>query len=156
MITAGGTNDWAQNVPLGSLDTLDDADTFYGAVHLYIQKVRDRFPDMIIVMASNHFGCCPGRFTESENVAAGIYNDINLSIADYAKAIKEVAEFNNTYYIPIYEECGINQDNYEQYNLSEYNNYGHHVYLHPNSGGARKILDVYLNYLNVIADEAQQ
>lgn len=147
LITAGGTNDWAQDIPLGSLDTLDDPETFYGAVHLYIQKVRDKFPDMIIVMASNPFGCCPGRFTESKDVAGGVYNNINLSIADYTKVIKEVAEFNNVYYIPVYEECGISQANYEQYNLSEYNNYGHHVFLHPNSDGASKILNVYLKYL---------
>lgn len=151
LITAGGTNDWAQNIPLGSLDTLEDPNTFYGAVDLYIKKVLEKFPDMIVVMASNHFGCCPDRFTDSKDVASGIYNDIDVPIYRYAKAIKDVAEFNSVYYVPIFEECGINKHNYETYNLSEYNNNGDHVYLHPNNSGAEKMLDVYLRHLEMIS-----
>lgn len=150
MITAGGTNDWAQDIPIGSLDTLEDPNTFYGAVDLYIKKVLDKFPDMIIVMGSNPYGCCPERFTESKDAASGTYNNIDAPVHRYAKAIKEVAEYNSVYYVPIYEECGINKHNYENYLLSEYNNYGHHVYLHPNDAGAAKMMAVYLRHLQII------
>jgi hypothetical protein len=156
LITAGGTNDWAQNIELGSLDTLEDPETFYGAVDLYIKKVLERCPDMIVVMSSNPYGCCPGRFTSSKDVDSGTYNDINAPVRRYAQAIKEVAEYNSVYYIPLYEECGINKHNFENYLLSEYNAYGHHVYLHPSDAGAAKMVKVYLRHLQSVIQRAQE
>lgn len=156
LITAGGTNDWAQNIALGSLATLEDPNTFYGAVDLYIKKVLAKFPDMIVVMGSNPYGCCPGRFTQSKDVDSGSYNDIDEPVRTYAKAIKEVAEYNSVYYVPIYEECGINKHNFEKYLLSEYNSYGHHVYLHPNNDGAARMVKVYLRHLQNVIKRDQE
>lgn len=154
LITAGGTNDWAQNIEMGSLDTLEDPETFYGAVDLYIKKVLEKFPDMIVVMSSNPYGCCPGRFTSSKDVDSGTYNDNDDPVRRYAQAIREVAEYNSVYYIPLYEECGINKHNYENYLLSEYNSYGHHVYLHPSDAGAAKMVKVYLRHLQSVIQRA--
>ena len=157
LITAGGTNDWAQDITLGSMETLDDPETFYGAVHLYIQKVQEKRPNTTIVMASNPFGVSCDRFMDSQDPSKGIYNNINLSIADYAKAIQDVAEHNGVYYVPIYEECGINAENYSLYLQHEFNNkIEKYVDLHPNADGSQKILNVYLEYLDEIAKEFNQ
>ena len=153
VITGGGTNDWAQNIPIGSLDTIDDPTTFYGAVHLYIQKVKTRVPDAIVVMISNPFGCCPSRFSSSHDDTLGIWNNNDNTLFDYAQAMKAVANFDSCYYIPVYEECGINAFNFTDYLLHEYNSgAGVWVYLHPNSDGAAMIEKVIETHLKRIAE----
>ena len=153
VITGGGTNDWAQNIPVGSLATIDDPTTFYGAVHLYVQKVKARVPDAVVVFVSNPFGCCPDRFNSSHDNSLGIWNNNDNTIFDYARAMKDVANFDSCYYIPVYEECGINSENFEDYLLHEYNSSAQvWVYLHPNDAGAARIERVIENHLQKIAE----
>jgi len=153
VITGGGTNDWAQNIPIGSLATIDDPTTFYGAVHLYVQKVKARVPDAVVVFVSNPFGCCPDRFSSSHDDTLGIWNNNDNVIFDYARAMKEVANFDSCYYIPVYEECGINSENFEDFLLHEYNSSAQvWVYLHPNDAGAARIERVIENHLKKIAE----
>ena len=153
VVTGGGTNDWAQNIPIGSLATIDDPTTFYGAVYLYVQKVKARVPDAVVVFVSNPFGCCPDRFSSSHDDTLGIWNNNDNTIFDYAKAMKDVANFDSCYYIPVYEECGINSENFEDYLLHEYNSGAQvWVYLHPNDAGAARIERVIENHLKKIAE----
>ena len=153
VITGGGTNDWAQNIPIGSLATIDDPTTFYGAVHLYVQKVKARVPDAVVVFVSNPFGCCPDRFNSSHDDSLGIWNNNDNTIYDYARAMRDVANFDSCYYIPVYEESGINSENFDDYLLHEYNSGAQvWVYLHPNDAGAARIERVIESHLKKIAE----
>lgn len=153
VVTGGGTNDWAQNITIGSLATIDDPTTFYGAVHLYVQKVKARVPNAVVVFVSNPFGCCPDRFDSTHDDSLGIWNNNNNTIYDYARAMKDVANFDSCYYIPVYEECGINSENFEDYLSPDYNATAQvWVYLHPNGAGATRIERVIENHLKKIAE----
>nr|MCR5216629.1 SGNH/GDSL hydrolase family protein [Lachnospiraceae bacterium] len=84
-----GTNDWMQNVPLGTkILTRDatgavntDSTTFYGACHLMFSHLRELYPNAKIVV----FG------TPMAMNADGLYNALGLSAADYGNAMCEIA-----------------------------------------------------------------
>lgn len=148
IITGGTTNDWAKNKTIGSMSTLDDSSTLYGALHLYFQRLNARVPNAMKVMFSNSLAAFPNRFTESSNTSIGIYNNLDKPMIDYIKAVKEVCEFDSIYYIPVYEECGINVFNYENYISNETpEGSSYQVFAHPNEAGAIKMTKVFRDYL---------
>lgn len=148
IITGGTTNDWAKNKTIGSMSTLDDSSTLYGALHLYFQRLNARVPNAMKVMFSNSLAVFPNRFAESSNPSIGIYNNLDKPMIDYIKAVKEVCEFDSIYYIPVYEECGINVFNYENYVSNETpEQSSYQVFAHPNEAGAIKMTKVFRDYL---------
>ena len=148
IITGGTTNDWAKNKTIGSMSTIEDENTLYGALHLYFKRLNERVPNAMKVMFSNSLAVYPNRYTESSNPSIGIYNNLDKSMFDYINAVKEVCEFDSIYYIPVYEECGINVFNYENYVSNETpEGSSYQVFAHPNEAGAIKMTKVFRDYL---------
>lgn len=84
----GGTNDFAQNIPLGELSLLNtDTDTYFGALNVMFNKMTLRAPNALIVSMS----CILGRFTDNRFTdSTGYVNNVGLSTLDYGKANLEM------------------------------------------------------------------
>ncbi|PFJ13980.1 hypothetical protein COD67_22485, partial [Bacillus cereus] len=82
----GGTNDFIQNMPLGTFSDRE-INTFYGALHVLIDGLITKYPTKGILFIT------PFCFNRAKN-------SINLYVKDYVTAIKEVAEY---YSIPVYD-----------------------------------------------------
>lgn len=107
----GGTNDWAQSVPLGSFDSSSDTE-FYGALHVTFAKLLARFPASRIFCITSPYG---ERITVPGGWANGWTNTQGLTIRDYADAMRKVANF---YGIPVIDwsrECGWSHSNAATY-----------------------------------------
>jgi hypothetical protein len=149
IFTGGGHNDWAQNITLGSLSTLDNPATFAGAVNLCIQKYQTSFPDALLIFIADPFGIYPGKFT-IDNI--GILNNNGDSLYDFAEMMKTVCKYLGIICIDVYGNCGINYYNYSQNLKTETNIYsGYTGSLHPNEIGGRKILRVIRSWLRQIS-----
>lgn len=137
VIIMGGTNDCRQSIEIGDLTYSDGFDTtkFKGGLATTIRMVQNRCPNALIFVAS----LCGGRGnTAGENLDTPVYNSKNLTSYDYAKATKDVAEFFNIQYIPIFEECGINCWNRATYIADT---------VHPNDFGKKQLAKIFIKYL---------
>lgn len=144
-LLGGGTNDWLNNVPLGDIYDLDDEMTFAGELNSFIVDFKKKYPRTRLVLMSNCFGISPDR--HNFNNDNGVVNSLGLEYADYVKVIRELSLFHGIDYIPIYENCGINDENYSSYLCKEYNSFGDLVFIHPNDAGAELIYKEVLNYM---------
>lgn len=138
VIIMGGTNDCGQSIEIGDLTYSDGFDTtkFKGGLATTIRMVQNRCPNALIFVAS----LCGGRGnTVGENLDIPVYNSKNLTSYDYAKATKDVAEFFNIQYIPIFEECGINCWNRATYIADT---------VHPNDYGKKQLAKIFIKYLS--------
>ncbi|WP_329914562.1 SGNH/GDSL hydrolase family protein [Stenotrophomonas sp. SMYL86] len=107
----GGTNDWAQSVPLGSFNSELNTE-FYGALHSTIGKLLTRFPQARIFCITSPYG---ERITVPSNWPNGWTNAIGLTVRAYAEATRRVAEH---YGLPVIEwsrECGWSHANVAQF-----------------------------------------
>lgn len=137
VVIMGGTNDCGQSIEIGDLTYSDGFDTtkFKGGLATTIRMVQNRCPNALIFVAS----LCGGRGnTAGENLDTPVYNSKNLTSYDYAKATKDVAEFFNIQYIPIFEECGINCWNRATYIADT---------VHPNDFGKKQLAKIFIKYL---------
>lgn len=137
VIIMGGTNDCGQSIEIGDLTYSDGFDTtkFKGGLATTIRMVQNRCPNALIFVAS----LCGGRGnTAGENLDTPVYNSKNLTSYDYAKATKDVAEFFNIQYIPIFEECGINCWNRAKYIADT---------VHPNDYGKKQLAKIFIKHL---------
>lgn len=137
VIIMGGTNDCGQSIEIGDLTYSDGFDTtkFKGGLATTIRMVQNRCPNALIFVAS----LCGGRGnTAGENLDTPVYNSKNLTSYDYAKATKDVAEFFNIQYIPIFEECGINCWNRATYIADT---------VHPNDYGKKQLAKIFIKHL---------
>lgn len=144
VLTNGGANDWAANIPLGSISTIDDPTTFAGAVHLYIERVMTRCPNARIICMGTQYINFKNRFDVEPTI--GEKNNLGLRINDYNDMFRQVCEFDSIEFINIYELVGINRFNYTTYLVQDTHDYGY-GYIHPNTNGAKKYVDTILNYL---------
>ncbi|RKE50309.1 SGNH/GDSL hydrolase family protein [Sphingomonas sp. PP-CC-1A-547] len=86
---AGGTNDWAQSAPMGTITSTDNT-TFYGALNVTFGKVQARCPNARILVVTTPYG----EFTEtyaSRGWTDPVTNLIGLTSRDYADAIRAAA-----------------------------------------------------------------
>ena len=88
----GGTNDWVESVPLGSASSSDITE-FYGAINTTIQKLKDRFPDKMIVVLTTTYAEYPNKGGWTDQT--GVLNNEGLSTNDYAEALEARASFHN-------------------------------------------------------------
>lgn len=144
VLTNGGANDWAQNITIGSLETLDDPTTFAGAVQLYIERVMTQCPNARIICMGTNYVNFKNRF--SVDPLIGEKNNNGDRITDFNDMYRKVCEYNSVEFINIYELCGINRYNYATYLEEDSHDYGN-GYVHPNNAGGKKYLDVILGYL---------
>ena len=97
MSVFGGTNDYQNNVPLGTIDSTENT-TFYGALKIVLKGVRENNPDAKI------FVITPLKRTYGYGIGP---NGIGLRLVDYVSAIKEVADMFSIPVLDLYSMSGI-------------------------------------------------
>ena len=123
IVIFGGTNDYGHgDAALGSMDDRT-VDTFYGAYHDLCIKLREKYPNVaIVVMTPLH--------RDNEHM---VYNGFHVRTAacleTYVDIIKEVAEYHKLSVLDMYHDCDINPN--IQSHKESYVPDG----LHPNDAG---------------------
>lgn len=134
VILLGGHNDFASNIPLGDLDSLDDT-KFKSAYALMIKKMIGIFPNAKI------FAMTPANSRLSSNVTnmdTEVKNSLGLTMSDYADAVKEVCSVYGIPVIDIFGESGMSVMNGSKYVTDV---------VHPNDDGGKLIANVVINRL---------
>lgn len=132
VIVFGGTNDYGYEVtPLGTFDDRNET-TFYGALHVLLRKLSEKYVDKrIVVMTPTH------RLSETRE-------DPVYDFKFYVYAIKEVCEYYAVPVLDIYSISGL-QPNIPV-NKATYFVDG----LHPNDAGYERIADLLEKFLKNI------
>lgn len=134
----GGTNDWAQNVPLGHVESTDPL-TFYGALNVLISKLMLRFPTKRIAIFATPYGefidfgvrGWPNAYTNTQG----------LTTRDYAEAVRVACKYWGVPCVDVQANVGWNALNIRTY----INDDG--ALLHPNITGAARIAEVVIGDL---------
>lgn len=102
VVVFGGTNDFGTGD--AALGTIADRtnDTFYGACHLLVQKLYEKYPNAtIVLMTPLH------RLSEDEV----LYNELGVRrvgpLSVYVKALREIAEFYGLPVVDLFANCKI-------------------------------------------------
>ena len=129
VIIMGGSNDWVQNRNIGDLTYNDgwNENEFMGALASTLYQIQNRCPNAILFVASPLGGRLQ---TAGVNQPMPTENNNGLTLCDFTKASKEVADEFGIAYIPINEASGINVWNGATY-LADV--------VHPNDLGKAKI-----------------
>ena len=91
----GGVNDYNRSLPLGTIEDKDTS-TFYGALHVGMEYLKEKYPDAFIFYMTpfkEHF----------HGVDCTTVNSSGYILEDTAKAIKEVAEIYGIAVLDLYE-----------------------------------------------------
>lgn len=129
-VVFGGTNDFGTgDAALGTITDRTD-DTFYGACHLLVQKLIDKYPEAtVVLMTPLH------RLSEDE----ALYNELGVRrvgpLSLYVQAIRDVAEFYGLPLVDLFADCPI-QPRFETMR-QKYMPDG----LHPNDLGSAMVAD---------------
>ena len=138
ILVMGGTNDWAQNILLGSINDNTTA-TFYGALNVLIQLLLTKYPTKRIVFMTTPYGeiysyelrgwdnAYTNKCTDSNN------NVFKYTTDDYAEAVRQACKKHKIPYVDINAEAGWNTHNIRSYITDDGG------LLHPNTLGASKI-----------------
>lgn len=133
----GGTNDWAQSIPIGSI-TDTTATTFYGALYLVASKLTTRFPTKKILWMTPPYGTYTAFTTPT---APYEKNDLDFTTKDYGTAVIEVARQWGFPCIDLHANSGINRLNYTNYLVDR---------LHWNDIGGIRVANLVTNRLQSI------
>ena len=117
IIIGAGTNDWAQNVPIGEKDIqydnngqiVEDVTTFCQACHVMFRRLATLRPNSRVIVLGTPFGKISNR--ESFENAYGLINGQGLTSLDYEEALCTVAEMWGHYSIRYGRKMGINDNN---------------------------------------------
>ena len=137
VVIFGGTNDFGHgDAAMGKLGDCTN-DTFYGAYHLLIAKLIERYPAaQLVIMTPLH--------RESEDNS--LYNEWGVRrvgvLSDYVCAIREVAESYGVPVVDLFKNCGIQPKN--PVHKQKYAPDG----LHPNDEGHKLVAKCVLSVLN--------
>lgn len=123
----GGTNDWAQNVPLGDINSTDPL-TFNGALNTFAQKAFKRWPTKRIALTTTPYGEIPA-FESRPGWTSPAKNSLGLTTNDYAEAIRNFCKRLNLHCIDVALSAG-----WGTYNITEALGGSTTDHLHPNSG----------------------
>lgn len=135
-----GTNDWAQNVPLGEKNIQYDSEwnivesvtTFYQACHVMFRRLRTLRPNARIIVLGTPFGKMANRASFTNKY--GILNNQGLTTLDYGNALCDVAEMWGFVALRYGNGMGINDSNVAQ--LLDPTSDGH---LHPTTNDAKEM-----------------
>jgi lysophospholipase L1-like esterase len=134
----GGTNDYAQNVPLGTIADSTTA-TFYGRLNILAQKLLTKYPAKLMMWCTTPYGM---QIDGGGN--AYLANTLGLTTKDYGNCIKEVA---GLYGIPVCDIYG--NSGWNKYNIGNWvANDG--AYFHPNTNGGYKLGEIMVGALKRI------
>lgn len=126
----GGTNDWAQNVPIGAIGDSDPAASFYGGLNRLFLNLCTKYQTTPITICTIPYG----EFLAFavRGWANGFTNNAGATPRDYSEAIRQCAKKWSIPVIDLESDCGINETNKTIYMLNDGN------YIHPNTvGGGR-------------------
>jgi lysophospholipase L1-like esterase len=126
---AMGTNDWFYHFELGEM-TDRVKTTFYGALHLLCQGLKDKYPTTPIVFASPIKRWIN---REGDNALAGNLNYDKKELNLWRNAIKEVCEYHSIPIVDMYAESFLNA--WEEIERTKYIPDG----THPNGAGHKKM-----------------
>lgn len=127
----GGTNDWGQDVVISNAGTHDKT-TFKGAMRVLIEGLIVKYPAKHIVWAT------PPQRKGNVTYPTGINANGN-TIADFAKAVKEVCAEYAIPCVDVHNESGINQ-----FNMDTNGSYMPDG-VHPSNAGYQRIAALYLD-----------
>lgn len=116
------TNDHAQNIPLGNINSKHDNTTYYGAFQLWLDKIYSRIPNATVIVIGSPF--------KSVEYDA---NSHGLILDDYRKATKEVCRKYGYKHIDIKEKMNVNYLNYQKFIPDG---------THPHTYGAKNMADI--------------
>lgn len=134
IIISVGTNDFKLGAVLGSQDTRKDKNTFYGAMCLALDSIKERNKKCKIVL-----------FTPLQRDKAGYdiytYNIAGYMLSDYVEAIKEIGGLYDIPVCDMYYYSGITMDNLDIYTRDG---------LHPNQKGYEKMGSIAVNFIKAV------
>lgn len=127
----GGTNDWAQDVPIGAINDSDPATTFYGGLNRLFLNLCTKYPSTPITICTPPYG----EFIAFavRGWANGFTNNAGFTLKDYCEAIRLCAKKWSVPVIDFDAECGINSINRTTYMQNDGN------YIHLNEAGANRV-----------------
>ncbi|EPM7366790.1 SGNH/GDSL hydrolase family protein [Klebsiella pneumoniae] len=128
-----GTNDWAQNIPIGSItDSVNT--TVYGALNIIAQKLRARAPTKPILWATPFNGDY-----DSGRTGAWVDGETNQygRVSDYAAAIRAVALRYGFPLIDLNADCGWTKFNSSNFLMTEGDINPSRIHLNADAGPAR-------------------
>lgn len=130
IVVFGGSNDYYNDVPLGSPDS-QKKDEFYGALKILCTGLKSTYPNSQIVFITP----LRGQFLGMHNSGN---NNTGSSMWDYVKAMQDVCAANDIPVIDLYHNFKINGDNYDEYTSDG---------LHPNEDGHKVIAQALESYI---------
>lgn len=131
-----GTNDYAFNTQLGTINDYDDANTFYGSIKKVINGIIKVKPDANIVFLTP---LKRGAFMNEP-----VYpnpNQAGYKLEDYVEAIKEVCKSYNILVLDTFNNSGITEKNLKDYTVDN---------VSLNEKGYKKISQVISDYFKTI------
>ena len=117
-----GTNDYYRDLPIGKLVTDGnnyDEYTFIGAYQTAIEHILNDNSKVKLILITPPVRSWTGGDTSNKN-------SLGYSLEDYVNAIIEVGEYYNLPVCDLYHNCGITEDNLNEYTIDG---------LHPNNEG---------------------
>lgn len=138
----GGTNDWAQDYPLGTPDSVD-VSTFYGALNVMYERLQTRLPTCRIVAMTPPYGELID-LSSRPTWADGATNAHGLTIRDYAEAVRDAAKRWGIPVADVNADEGVNPVNLDLYRKDDGGR------LHPNIVGGQRVASVICGKLRSI------
>lgn len=137
IVVFGGTNDFGHgDASLGSFYERDEY-TFYGAMHLLINKLAERFPEArIVFMTPLH--------RIGENDPCNHQGMPHAPLKDYVNAIREVCEYYSVPVLDLYKDSGM------QPAIEVYKNHYMPDGLHPSDNGALRIASMLVEFVKTL------
>ena len=130
IVVYGGSNDYYNNVALGSPDSTKK-DEFYGGLKKLCSGLKESYPDANIVFLTP----LPGEFGGMHNSSN---NETGSSMWDYVDAMQKVCAKYDIPVIDLYHNFSINADNYDSYTSDG---------IHPNEEGHSLIAKAVEKYI---------
>ena len=142
----GGTNDWAQSMPLGAITDTDPTASFYGGLNTVFEKLFTRLPYARIFANTTPYGELIDLSTRPL-WADGATNNNGHTTNDYAECVRRAAERWGVHVVDVAAKAGINKINIGNFMVDDGGN------LHPddsedvtndiyNDSGANRIASV--------------
>lgn len=130
IVVYGGSNDYYNNVSLGTSDS-NNKETFYGALNILCSGLKSSYPNAKIIFMTPLPGCFCGKYNSGNN-------DAGASIYDYVNATKSVCSKHGFYVLNTFSDTVITNNNYEDYTVDG---------LHPNENGHQILGDALTKYI---------
>ncbi len=122
LLVIGGTNDWAQDVVLGSEGSTDPLE-FYGGLNTMFEKLTTKYPSMTYFTGTPPYG----EFT------GGAVNGVGLTLVDYAEAMRVAARKWGIPLIDIQANEGVNSINVQTWRKNDGS------WIHPTAEAGERI-----------------